>query len=244
MVLVWIGVAALLLLGVYGYLRWVWFYRDPVRVPPQDPDALLSPVDGKVVYVRRVRSGAVESRKLGRPISIPEITWAAGTPDEGWLVGIYMSPLDVHYVYAPSRGRVRRLVHRPARVNWPMVDLWEYVRLTWLRRAVDLLGKRHHLENERVTVQLSTPAGEVWLVEIADRFVNKIRLLVEEGQEVAAGQKLSFISRGSQVDVILPDPDVQIQVRTGMQVYGALTVLARRRPVPEAAKTGAGATCR
>jgi len=245
----WVVLALAVPAAVYGYLRWVWFFRDPARVPPIDPYAILAPADGKVVYVRPIEEGAVWSAKLGRAIPLPEITRSPHPPRSGWMVGIYMSPLDVHYVYAPAVGRLEEVCRHTAARNWPMVDMWEYVRLTWLRRAVDLLGKRHHLENERLTLRLrleepgpkpgrgvgveaaegdgsSGPA--LWVVEIADRFVNKIRCFVEPGQTVRAGQKLSFISRGSQVDVIIPDPRTSVTVRPGMQVYGALSVIARR----------------
>jgi len=240
--MLWLALALLVPAAAYAYLRWVWFFRDPARVPPADPDAILAPADGKVVYVRPIEEGAVWSAKLGRTIPLPEITRSPHPPRSGWVVGIYMSPLDVHYVYAPAAGRVEEVRHHRAARNWPMVDMWEYIRLTWLRRAVDLLGKRHHLENERLTLRLRleepnrqgeqgvhrAPHGDLWVVEIADRFVNKIRCFVQPGQAVRAGQKLSFICRGSQVDVIIPDPQVRIAVRPGMQVYGALTVLARR----------------
>jgi phosphatidylserine decarboxylase len=239
---VWIASALLALAGTYAYLRWVWFFRDPVRVPPGDADAILAPADGKVVYVRPIEEGGVWSAKLGRTIPLPEITRSPDPPRSGWVVGIYMSPLDVHYVYAPAAARVEEVCQHRAARNWPMVDMWEYIRLTWLRRAVDLLGKRHHLENERLTLRLRPEEldrqgnqggrralqGDLWVVEIADRFVNKIRCFVQPGQTVKAGQKLSFICRGSQVDLIIPDPQVHIAVRPGMQVYGGLSVIARR----------------
>lgn len=221
------GLTALLLAAAYAYLRWIWFYRDPVRRPPREPGAVLAPADGQVVYVRPVVEGQIEAEKLGRRIALTEITRSAEAPRAGWSVGIYMSPLDVHYVYAPADGEVVALVHHRAARNWPMVDLWEYVRLTWLRRAVDLLGRRYHLENERLTVQLRTAHGPMWVVLIADRFVNKIRCFVQEGQRVRAGEKLAFIGRGSQVDLVLADPALRVEVPVGRQVYGALTVVAR-----------------
>lgn len=242
----WLALAILVPAAACIYLRRVWFFRDPPRVPPDDPGAILAPADGKVVYVRPIWAGAVWSAKLGRTIPLPEITRSPDAPRAGWAVGIYMSPLDVHYVYAPVSGTVQEARRHPAVRNWPMVDLWEYVRLTWVRRAVELLGKRHHLENERLTLRLrpaepgraphagdAAEAGDdLWVVEIADLFVNKIRCFVQPGQAVRAGQKISFISRGSQVDLIIPDPRVTITVREGMQVYGALTVLARREAPP------------
>jgi len=216
--------------GANWFLRKVWFYRDPLRVPPSDDDLILSPCDGKVVYIRPVSAeGTVFAEKLGRPIPIREITradWESVSP-EGWLIGIYMSPLDVHYNYAPIAGTVSRIVYTPAKTNLPMVDLWEYVSMAWLRRAVDLLGKRYHLENERQTVFLENERVRVAMVEIADKFVNKITTYVSEGDTVCPAQKVSFIERGSQVDLLIFSKSVEILTHTGAQVYGGQTPIAR-----------------
>ncbi|MFN7162390.1 MAG: phosphatidylserine decarboxylase, partial [Fimbriimonadales bacterium] len=109
----------------------------------------------------------------------------------------------------------------------PMVDLWEYVSMAWLRRAVDLLGKRYHLENERQTVFLENERVRLAMVEIADKFVNKITTYVREGQCVQPAQKISFIERGSQVDLLIFTRAVEILTHTGAQVYGGQTPLAR-----------------
>ncbi len=216
------------------FLQRVWFYRDPVRVTPQDKDLVVSPCDGQVVYIRRVEDGVITSEKLGEPISVQEIThadWPEGAaPGRGWLIGIYMSPLDVHFNYAPVPGPVTGIVHTGARANLPMVDLWEYVQLTWLRRAVDLFGKRYALENERQTVFVDGPI-KVAMVEIADKFVNKIRTYIQVGDRLRTGQKVSFIERGSQVDLFLFSEDLDFLVGVGDQVYGAQTAIARlKRP--------------
>ncbi len=229
----WLKIALGVGAGIAGanwFLRKVWFYRDPQRIPPADPDLILAPCDGKVVYIRPVSAeGTVFAEKLGRPIPITEITRAdwEGVSPEGWLIGIYMSPLDVHYNYAPIAGVVRKIVYTPAKANLPMVDLWEYVSMAWLRRAVDLLGKRYHLENERQTVFLENERVRVAMVEIADKFVNKITTYIREGEQVRAGQKVSFIERGSQVDLLIFSRAVEILTHTGAQVYGGLTPVAR-----------------
>ena len=222
-----VGVGAVVA-GANWFLRRVWFYRDPKRVPPDDPRLILAPCDGKVIYIRPVVQGAVFAEKLGRTIPITEITRADWhDADEGWLIGIYMSPLDVHYNYAPIAGTVRKIVYTPARANLPMVDLWEYLSMAWLRRAVDLLGKRYHLENERQTVFIENERVRVAMVEIADKFVNKITTYVQEGQCVTPAQKISFIERGSQVDLLIFTPEVEILTHTGAQVYGGQTPVAR-----------------
>lgn len=260
-VLTVVAAGAALAGGTVWFLRRVWFYRDPVRVPPDDPGGILAPADGKLIYARRFTDGRVFVEKLGKTIPITEISRTDFAAQEsGWVIGVYMTPLDVHFNYAPVAGVVSRVVHTPAAVNLPMLDLWEYVKLTYLRRAIDLFGRKYHLSNERNTIFIDVDrpgardaqgtAGErgttdapgagrvrIAVVEIADKFVNKIRCFVKEGDSVQAGQKLSFIERGSQVDLVIPGDDIEIVARVGQQVYGASTVIARFRDGDEGRTT-------
>jgi len=237
------GLALLWAAGLY-YLRNVWFFRDPVRQAPRQPDALLSPADGIVCYVRRYAGGVVTAEKLGTPVEVTEITKAAGAigdgparlAADGWVVGVYMSPLDVHFNYAPADGVIEEIVHTPVQLNLPMVDMWEYIRLTYLKRAVDLFSAKYRLVNERNTIFFRSErpgGGEIRYaaVEIADKFVNKIDCFVRPGDAVRAGQRISFIKRGSQVDMILPQDGVTIEVVPGQRVTGGITVLARMTAV-------------
>jgi phosphatidylserine decarboxylase len=231
--LVVFGALALLWAGGIYYLRRIWFFRDPVRESPRIAGALLSPADGIVVYVRPFERGVVPAEKLGRPVEITEITKGAhsGLSPEGWVVGVYMSPLDVHFNYAPADAVVEDIVHTPVALNLPMVDLWEYVKLTYLRRAVDLFSAKYRLVNERNTIffRSERPGGgdvRYAAVEIADKFVNKIDCFVRPGDTVRAGQKISFIKRGSQVDMVLPRDGVRVVVRPGQRVTGGISVLA------------------
>ncbi|GAF26139.1 phosphatidylserine decarboxylase [Moorella thermoacetica Y72] len=221
---------AAVITAIMWFLRRVWFYRDPVRVPPTEAGTILAPADGKVVYIKPFRNGEVVAEKLGQAIPVREIMKAPGLGDRGWIMGIYMSPLDVHFNYAPIAGRVEDMVHTRARVNLPMVDLWEYIRLTYFRRAVDLFCHRYRLVNERLTIFLDGEGIKIAMVEIADKFVNKINSFIKPGQVVDRGQKVSFIERGSQVDLVIFSEDVEFTVRVGQQVYGARTVVARYRP--------------
>ena len=218
------------ILAIFFFLRRVWFYRDPVRIPPSGENLILAPADGKIVYIHPFQKGEVVSEKLGKPIRITEITKGPAPDKNGWLIGIYMSPLDVHFNYAPLGGKIIEIIHTPAAVNLPMVDFWEYIRLTYFRRVVDLIGHHYRLVNERLTLFLSHQYLDLALVEIADKFVNKITCFVQPGQEVVKGHKLSFIERGSQVDLIIFSPELKFLVKVGQQVYGGQTPVCQFFP--------------
>jgi phosphatidylserine decarboxylase len=63
----------------------LWFFRDPERAIPQDPDTLVSPADGKVTDISTVVVG--EQKRL--------------------RVSIFLSVFDVHVNRSPIGGVVR-----------------------------------------------------------------------------------------------------------------------------------------
>jgi phosphatidylserine decarboxylase len=70
-----------------------FFFRDPKRVPPSDPDVVVSPADGRVT---RIES---PSGQLNGPT----------------LVSIFLSPLDVHINRAPIPGKIIDVVYSPGK---------------------------------------------------------------------------------------------------------------------------------
>jgi phosphatidylserine decarboxylase len=228
------AVIVVVLTTLYLLNRFVWFFRDPARVPESaDATAIISPADGQIVYIKRFEDGAVYSEKLGRRIELTEIAELPQTKGRsGWILGIYMSPFDVHFNYAPVAGKVTAQRYTKADANLPMVDLSEYVRIAFLREPFDNFAAAFHLENERNTVVIQGGgAPDLAVVEIADKFVNKIDILAHEGDSLKVGDKLGFIKRGSQVDVIVFDADIDWNAEFGQQVYGGRTLLGRwKRP--------------
>ena len=214
------------LVVLYVFLRMVWFYRDPKRVPPKKEGVVVSPADGQVVYIKKIEKNRIFSEKLGTTIDLQEISKLPVENGQGWIVGIYMSPLDVHFNYAPVSGKVEGITYTKAKVNLPMVDLLEYVSLAYLRRTVDNFSKRFHFENERNTILIRGKDFPVVVVEIADKFVNKIKCFVKEGQSLNIADKIGFIDRGSQVDLIVFQENLDLKVSFGDQVYGGKTIIA------------------
>lgn len=216
------------------YTRRVWFFRDPDHgKSEQDENTILSPVYGIVAYTRRITNGVVESEKKGEKILISDITkddWPSNCPGgDGWLIGIAMTALDVHYQYASIPGRLVKVTHHQHGRNLPMFDIWEYIQITWFRRWVQLFAKKYVFDNERQTMWIQGKQNKVALVLIADKFVSKITSHKTEGAELTAGEKISFIGRGSQVDVVVCGmPDLRIWVQPGDAVKGPQTILARK----------------
>jgi phosphatidylserine decarboxylase len=70
-----------------------YFFRDPERVPPADPSAVLSPGDGRVMEI-------VDEPFDGRP---------------GRRISIFLAVWNVHVSRAPMAGRFERVEYRPGR---------------------------------------------------------------------------------------------------------------------------------
>jgi phosphatidylserine decarboxylase len=216
-------------IGGYVWLWWfrnVFFYRDPERRIPEGGNLIVSPADGRVMYVCPVKAGEVVSEKIGKKITISELAKTDVRDTQGWLVGIYMTPFDVHFNRAPIPGEIRTLHYHRSGMNLPMVDLWEYVNFTLFRKAVNMFAAPFHLQNERMTMEIRNGSTFCFLILIADQFVNKITRFYQEGQQVKKGEKISFIERGSQTDLFIPREHVSVKVQPGDQVYAGKTVLA------------------
>lgn len=203
--------------------RFYYFFRDPVRTPPPGR-VVVSPADGILLYTRRVTAGAVPS-PLKQGVAVPLQEWMGKVPcaGEGTLVGIYMTPLSVHYNRAPVAGSITRVVARPARgKNLSMTRI--FIRLLW-----DMLpyeeDSRYITENARNTIAIDGEAPIV-IVQIADQYVSEVDCFVAEGDRVAAGQKLGMIRMGSQCDIYIPDSSkVTLDCHPGARVRAGETVL-------------------
>ncbi|MFW9928795.1 MAG: phosphatidylserine decarboxylase [Candidatus Thorarchaeota archaeon] len=222
--LLWLPVL-IILIGWFYWFRNIYFFRDPKREPPSAENIIVSPADGRIMYIYPVKNGSVVSSKNGEDIVIDEISKTSVKEKNGWLVGIYMSPFDVHYNYSPIDGLVKYIFHYQTGFNLPMVDFWEYINFTLLRKAVNLFSRKFHLVNERMTIEIVNESISCLLILIADKFVDKITKYFKEEDKLMLGQKISFIERGSQADLFIAKENLNFSAKVGQQVYGCKTVI-------------------
>lgn len=70
-----------------------FFFRDPKRVPPSDPDVVVSPADGRVTRIGPASTGA----------------------DAPNVISIFLSPLDVHINRSPIPGKIVEMIYSPGK---------------------------------------------------------------------------------------------------------------------------------
>lgn len=86
----WLWVVTALFAALAAFMA--YFFRDPERVSPADPNVVVSPADGTVMVVECIAPNDTAS------------------PTQ---VSIFLSPLDVHINRAPIAGTIEEVVYRP-----------------------------------------------------------------------------------------------------------------------------------
>ncbi len=81
----WLG-GVLLVLGAFV----LFFFRDPERTPPSDPELIVSPADGRVMEVVEEARGECPGRRIS----------------------VFLSIFDVHVNRAPVAGRIAAMEYR------------------------------------------------------------------------------------------------------------------------------------
>lgn len=71
------------------------FFRDPCREPPADPQAVVSPVDGRVIKI--------------------EETVCPYTGDKARVISIFMNVFNVHSQKAPVSGKIDKIEYWPGK---------------------------------------------------------------------------------------------------------------------------------
>ncbi len=173
----WLGGAFLFLAAFVLY-----FFRDPERVAPADPAAVVSPADGRVMEIVEEPMGSQPGRRIS----------------------IFLAIWDVHVNRAPIAGRIEKVEYRPGRFYAAMrsrasaENEQNVVRLStargemmfrqiagWVARRVLLWKSEGDVveRGERVGMIRFGSRMDVWLPMEAE-------ILVRPGQHVAAGTSI------------------------------------------------------
>jgi len=137
--------------------------RPGLRPMPDDPDVIVSPVDGRLA-----EHGPIEGEHLlqvkgirYRVADLLDDASEGARYEGGTFITIYLSPRDYHRIHSPSHGRLDWARHVPGRllpVNPPAVAV-----------VPDLLAR-----NERLMCTLDGPAGRTAVVAVAAVNVGRI----------------------------------------------------------------------
>jgi phosphatidylserine decarboxylase len=176
------------------------FFRDPVRVTPQDERAIIAPADGLVTLIGKVpppRELTLDDGTGSAPMSSEPVT----------RISIFMSVFDVHINRTPIAGSVKRVIYIPGK---------------FVNADLDKASE----ENERQHILIERGDGlRICFTQIAGLVARRIVPFVKPGDIIAAGQRIGLIRFGSRVDVYLP-AGTEPKVLMGQKIIAGETVLA------------------
>ncbi len=216
--------------GVSSFLFWryVWFFRNPPRTVPPGEN-IVSPGDGTVVYVKAIEPGEeVLVIKQGVAARLKNIV-REDMHAPKILIGIFMSPFNVHYNRSPIAGQVERITHHPPKTA--NVDLGSMHLRTIFNRLPFYENSVHIVENEKTVTRIRGKFGDretsCYVVQIAGKSVRGIDSYIPVGRRVAKGEIFGMIRIGSQVDLVVPRlPGLETEVSPGDSVLAGETILA------------------
>ncbi len=230
-ILIWIGII-ISIIFLFLYWRFFFFFRNPKRTIPYKAKSILSPADGFVIYSKRINPGDdIFSIKKNKHIKLDDLMFIDDKDlknQPGWLIGIFMTFLDVHYNRAPIEGHIKKIRHdflNKFNINKRLFKL--YFNILFFRRP---LWKNcdHIISNERASYVIKNKNLSVYVTQIADSWVNKI-VTFKDNEKIKQGEIFGLVKMGSQVDIFVPDKnkslDVVIKVR--QRVKAGLTELIR-----------------
>jgi phosphatidylserine decarboxylase len=196
-------------LGFAFMLTMIRFWRTPNRKVTASDREIISPADGNIIYITKVEAGEVPiAEKRGLKASLHEVAQTDLLHTPCWLIGINMTPFDVHKNCSPIDGKIILNKHIPG-------------------QFLSLKDPMAIARNERNTLVVRNEELTLGIVQTASRLVRRIDSYVKEGEDINRGKWFGMIRFGSQVDVILPQ-SYQPAVELGQQVYAAKSILARK----------------
>lgn len=157
-----------------------FFFRDPKREPPMDPNVVVSPADGRVTRIKQIDNDSDQSSTL---------------------VSIFLSPLDVHINRAPIAGQITNVAYTKGKF---LVAMDERASLVNEQNALTIEGEKITIVCKQIAGILARRiicwkrAGE--RVALGERFglikfssrtdilmPSNVEILVTEGARVQGG---------------------------------------------------------
>ena len=175
---IWPAVVVFILLA--GFM--LYFFRDPARVVPDGVGLIVSAADGRVTRIE--------------------------DNEDGKLVSVFLSPLDVHINRSPLTGTIAKINYIKGKKMPATSDNASYV-------------------NERNSLVIEGEGISVTCTQIAGILARRIVCWPKSGDNLQRGQKFGLIKFSSRTDLLMPK-SVEIAVKVGDKVRGGETIIARQ----------------
>lgn len=197
-----------------------WFTRalkPGARTFDTDPQAFLSPCDGKISETGCLHENRILQAK-GKEYTVQDLL--AKDPvctqlSDGYFSTIYLSPKDYHRIHMPLSGRLQRMIHVPGR----LFSVAPYT----VRQVPGLFAR-----NERVISIFETDSGPLVMVLVGAMLVSSTETVwagevtpsknkdvtvtdySEQNISLSKGDEMGRFNMGSTVILLMPSQTVHI----------------------------------
>ncbi|MBN1386616.1 phosphatidylserine decarboxylase family protein [Candidatus Woesearchaeota archaeon] len=205
---------AMALITASVFMLWriflAFFNRNPKRRINRG-EHLLAPADGKVISILRLDGQErlrLKKKYLGKiELMVSDIIGRG----KGYMVSIFMSPLDVHINRYPISGRVESIKYKTG-------------------KFLVVNNLKNSLENEKNEIIIKTGRSKIKVVQIAGFLARNIVCNAQPGKNAMQGEIFGRINLGSQAVLVFPDmingKKLNIKVRKGQKVKAGLDIIA------------------
>ena len=162
-----------------------FFFRDPQRTVPIDAGIIVSAADGRVTRIQ--------------------------SDENGKLVSVFLSPVDVHINRSPIEGSVVNV---------------EYV----YGKKIPATSNNASFVNERNSLTIENDEIALVCTQIAGVLARRIVCWKKAGDRLERGERFGMIKFSSRTDLLMP-ASVELCVKVGDRVRGGETVIAKYGPV-------------
>ena len=191
-----------------------WFTRalkPGVRVFDPDPNAFLSPCDGKISETGSLQENRILQAK-GKDYSLQDLLASEGLAAAGWLEKvstIYLSPKDYHRIHMPLGGRLQRMIHVPGRLFSVAPYTVRQVPRLFARneRVISIFEtKSGPLVMVLVGAMLVSSTETVWAGEVTPTKNKEVTVKEYPDEEIALakGEEMGRFNMGSTVILLIP----------------------------------------
>ena len=139
-----------------------FFERNPERKTYESTNKILSPADGRVLYVESIKNSIVIKKGFGKIDLSSMIKSEKYKMNGGHVIAIYMSPFDVHINRSPVTGIIEKIFYEEGK---------------FLRTS----NKHSEISNERNCIVIKDKRFRIIVIQIAAKFFGKIVCDLKKG---------------------------------------------------------------
>ncbi|MDO4528604.1 MAG: phosphatidylserine decarboxylase, partial [bacterium] len=181
----------------------LWFFRNPVRVPPAGEENIVSGAEGTVRSVQYVSETD--------DVPAAEVVKEFFPGQRAVRISTFLSPLHVHVNRLSIGGKVTQCEYRHG-------------------KHLLTMDERSSLYNQHSVIVVEDKDGLRCLhKQITGPVVRRVVYWLEQDQPVRRGDILGMMKFGSRMDIWLPADRVEVCVKEGDPVMAGVTVIAKRK---------------